>query len=504
MEAYKKLENVFEKAYRFQHFLALANWDAAVMMPSCGAEARGEAMAVLKNHIHHMYSSPEVQAMIAEAATAEGEMSDIERANFREMQRIVQEETMFTDEFVKRKAKVTNMSQCVWAKAKAANNFEAFLPYFKQVVEIGREEARVRASHMKNTTPYGAMLMRNEPGLTVEKLEEIFNDIKSWLPQLIREVQENRKDIDASIVPLQTPIPIEKQAALGKFFAQVWGYDPEGRLDIAPHPFSGMTKEDSRITTHYSVDNYEKSVFATIHETGHSRYETGCGPREKLGQPVCMARSAGIHESQSRFGEVIIGRSGAFAEFMTPHLKEYLGDQPAFTVENVRKLNQVVKPGFIRVAADEVCYQMHVIMRFEIERALIDGEMEPEQVPQAWAEKVKTYFGIDTCSRDDIGCLQDVHWSSGYFAGFPSYAIGSIFAAQLMATIKKEIGEDTVDKCIRTGDMKPILEKQREKVWSVGCMYPTMMDVVVKATGEPLTTKYFRAHLERRYLRNED
>ena len=163
MEAYKKLENVFEKAYRFQHFLDLANWDAAVMMPSCGAEARGEAMAVLKNHIHHMYSSPEVQALIAEAAAAEGEMSDIERANFREMQRIVQEETMFTDEFVKRKAKVLNMSQRVWAKAKAANNFEAFLPYFKQVVEICREEGRVRASHMKNTTPYGAMLMRNEP-----------------------------------------------------------------------------------------------------------------------------------------------------------------------------------------------------------------------------------------------------------------------------------------------------------------------------------------------------
>lgn len=217
-----------------------------------------------------------------------------------------------------------------------------------------------------------------------------------------------------------------------------------------------------------------------------------------------MARSAGIHESQSRFGEVIIGRSGAFAEFMTPHLQKYLGDQPAFTVENVRKMNQMVRPGFIRVAADEVCYPMHVIMRFEIERALMDGEMEPEQVPQAWADKVKEYFGIDTCGRDDIGCMQDVHWSTCGFGGFPGYAIGSIFAAQLMATIRKEIGDDTVDKCIRNGDMAPILEKQREKVWSVGCMYPTMMDVVVKATGEPLTTKYFRAHLERRYLRNED
>jgi carboxypeptidase Taq len=503
MEAYKKLEGVFEKAYRFQHFVELGDWDAAVMMPSCGAEARGEAMAVLKNHIHQMYSSQEVQSMIAEAATAQGEMTDVERANFREMQRIVKEETMFSDEFVQRKAKVTNMAQRVWAKAKAANDFAMFLPFFKKTVEVAREEGRLRAGN-SGATPYAGLLAFNEPGLTVEKLEEIFNDIKSWLPQLIREVQENRKDIDASMVPLQTPIPIAQQAAMGRLFAQVWGYDPEGRLDIAPHPFSGMVKEDSRITTHYSEDNYEKSVFATIHETGHSRYETGCGPREKLGQPVCMARSAGIHESQSRFGEVIIGRSGAFAEFMTPYLKQYLGDQPAFTVENVRKLNQVVKPGFIRVAADEVCYPMHVIMRFEIERALIDGEMEPEQVPQAWAEKVKEYFGLDTCGRDDIGCLQDTHWSGCGFGGFPGYSIGSIFAAQLMATIKKEIGEDTVTKCIRNGDMKPILEKQREKVWSIGCLYPTMMDVVVKATGEPLSTKYFREHLERRYLRNQD
>lgn len=503
MEAYKKLEAIFEKAYRFQHFVALGQWDAAVMMPACGSAARGEAMAVLQNHIHDMYVSEEVQQLITEACGAVDAMTEVESANFREMQRVVAMERAVPDEFVRRKAKAVNASKQVWAKSRAKDDFQSFLPHFKEMVAIAREEGRMRAAGT-DRTPYGAMLDAREPGLTVEQLEALFNDIKSWLPQMIQEVQENRKDIDATIVPLQTPIPIEKQDAIGRFFAQVWGYDPEGRLDIAPHPFSGMVKEDSRITTHYSVDNYEKSVFATIHETGHSRYETGCGPCEKRGQPVCMARSAGIHESQSRFGEVVIGRSGAFAEFMTPYLKEYFGDQPAFTVENVRKMNQMVRPGFIRVAADEVCYPMHVIMRFEIERELVDGNMEAEEVPRVWAEKIKEYFGLDTCGRDDIGCMQDTHWAGCGFGGFPGYVIGSMFAAQLMATIKKEMGEDTVTKCIRSGDMAPILEKQREKVWNHGCMFPNMMDVIVKATGEPLTTKYFREHLERRYVRNED
>ncbi|KPA76571.1 putative mitochondrial carboxypeptidase, putative,metallo-peptidase, Clan MA(E), family 32 [Leptomonas pyrrhocoris] len=285
---------------------------------------------------------------------------------------------------------------------------------------------------------------------------------------------------------------------------RVWGFDFEaGRLDEAPHPFTGMGKEDTRITTHYDEEDFTKAMFATIHETGHSRYETGCGPMAMRGQPVCNARSLSIHESQSRFAEVVVGHSGAFAEFITPILKEYLGDQPAFTVENVRLMNQTVKPGFIRIYADEVCYPLHVVLRYEIERALIEGTMEVDDIPRVWSEKMKEYLGLDTEGRDDIGCLQDIHWAQGCFGYFPTYSLGSMFAVQLMATIKKELGEDTVDKCIRTGNLEPILSKQKEKIWANGCMLETE-DLIKKATGEPLNPKYFREYLERRYLRKED
>ncbi|KPI82407.1 metallo-peptidase Clan MA(E) family 32 [Leptomonas seymouri] len=210
-----------------------------------------------------------------------------------------------------------------------------------------------------------------------------------------------------------------------------------------------------------------------------------------------------IHESQSRFAEVVVGHSGAFAEFITPILREHLGDQPAFTVENVRLMNQWVKPGFIRIRADEVCYPLHVILRYEIERALIEGAMEVEDIPRVWREKVKAYLGLDTEGRDDIGCLQDIHWAQGWFGYFPTYSLGSMFAVQLMAAIKKELGEDAVDKCIRTGHLEPIFAKQKEKIWASGCMYETE-DLIKRATGEPLNTRYFREYLERRYLRRED
>uniref|UniRef100_A0A0A9Y6G9 Thermostable carboxypeptidase 1 n=1 Tax=Lygus hesperus TaxID=30085 RepID=A0A0A9Y6G9_LYGHE len=252
-----------------------------------------------------------------------------------------------------------------------------------------------------------------------------------------------------------------------------------------------MTKEDCRITTNYDEHDIFSSIYSVIHEVGHAKYEMNCGPRNMLDQPVCQARSLGIHESQSRFQEVNIGHSAAFATFLTPLLIQYFGEQPAFTEENVLKLIHRVKPGYIRIEADEVCYTLHVILRYEIERALIEGTLDAVDVPRVWDEKMQQYLGLSTKGRDDIGCLQDIHWSQGSIGYFPTYSLGSMFAAQLMHTIKKELGADKVDKCIRTGELTPIFNKQREKIWSQGCLYETE-DLIVKATGEPLNAKYFK------------
>ncbi|EPY25743.1 carboxypeptidase Taq [Strigomonas culicis] len=340
--------------------------------------------------------------------------------------------------------------------------------------------------------------------MRLQDLDDLFRDVLTWLPALLQEILKKQATLPP-VVPVETPVPQAKQQALCEHFMKVWQFDLEaGRLDVSPHPFTGMTKEDVRITTNYNVNNLEQSLYAVIHETGHAKYEQNCGPRDFLGQPVCNARSLGVHESQSLFAEKQVARSGAFMAFLTPLLRQYIGEQPAFaSEENVKRLMQTVDPGFIRVNADEVCYPLHIILRYEMERALVEGTMEAEDVPRVWNEKMKQYLGLDPGDRDDLGCLQDIHWSGGAFGYFPTYTLGSMFAAQLMATIRRELGEAEVARCIAAGELAPIFAQQKAKIWDQGCLYETE-DLMRRATGEKLNPKYFREHLERRYLRRED
>lgn len=503
MEAYKDLEKLSTKLYNFAHLLSLAAWDSQAMMPPKGAEARGEAMGELFSLMASLLTDPSTKKLLDEAESIKAELSPAQQANLREMRRRFTAESALPNEFSTRKMILISTAPGAWAKARKDNDFSIFLPTLKEIVKLGREEAQYRSAATGKAL-YEALFDQFECGMTLETLERIFADVKSWLPELLQKIVAAQKDSGVEVIAPEAPFAKEKQEALGRHLMKVWGFDFEaGRLDEAPHPFTGMVKEDTRITTNYDLQDFTKAMFATIHETGHSKYETNCGPMEMRGQPVCEARSMTIHESQSRFAEVVVGHSSAFAEYVTPLLKEYLGDQPAFTVENVRLMNQAVQPGYIRTMSDEVCYPLHILLRYEMERDLIEGRMEAEDIPRVWNEKMKEYLGLETEGKDDIGCLQDVHWSQASFGYFPTYSLGSMFAVQLMATIKKEIGEDTVDKCIRTGNMEPIFAKQKEKIWDNGCMYETE-DLIKKATGEPLDTKYFREYLERRYLRKED
>jgi carboxypeptidase Taq len=500
---YEKLEAYFLRLYHLQHLQMLAQWDISVVMPPKGAEARGNALAELNGYVHELLTDPQVNAWLKAAETASADLSLEQQANVREMRRRWRNENALSDDFVQRKARLTTRSGLLWAKCRANNDFAAFLPTLKEIVALVREEAQYRSA-FSGCGLYESLFHMYESGMSVETLEHIFDNVKSWLPELLRKILANSKDEPEAAVALQTPLPLDKQEALSRHMMEVWGFDFEaGRMDVSAHPFTGMAKEDTRITTNYVTDDYDKALFATIHETNHAKYEQNCGPRAMLGQPVCDVRTHSIDESQALFAEKTIARSSAFAEFLVPILKEFLGDQPAFTVDNVRLLNQKVKPGFIRIYADEVCYPLHVILRYEMERDLIEGRMEVEDIPRVWNEKMKEYLGLDTEGRDDIGCLQDIHWSQAKFGYFPTYSLGAMFAAQLMAAIKRELGEDTVRECIRTGNLEPIFAKQKEKIWDSGRLYETD-DLVRKATGESLDPKYFREHLERRYLRKED
>ncbi|KAK7199452.1 carboxypeptidase [Novymonas esmeraldas] len=503
MEAYKQLEKLQQELYNYRHLVALGSWDTATLMPPKGAAARGAAMGQLSSLMVQMTTAPRTKKLLDEAHTVKDTLTPAQQANLREMQRAYDTQSQLPEAFVMRKMQLCAKAQPIWVKARAASDFAAFLPTLKEMIALAREEAQYRSTATGKPL-YEALFNQYECGMSLESVDRIFSDLKSWLPELLQKILAAQKDAGLEAIAPETPFPKDKQEALSLHMMRVWGFDPEaGRFDVSAHPFSGMVKEDSRITTNYDLQDFTKALFATIHEIGHSKYETNCGPMELRGQPVCEARSQTIHESQSRFAEVVIGHSAAFSDFLAPLLREHLGDQPAFTLENVRLLNQAVKPGFIRIRADEVCYPLHILLRYEMERALIEGTMEAEDIPRVWNEKMKAYLGLETEGRDDVGCLQDTHWAMGAFGYFPTYSLGSMFATQLMATIKKELGEDTVEKCIRSGEMEPIFAKQKEKIWDQGCLYETE-ELIVKATGEPLNLKHFREYLERRYLRHED
>lgn len=498
MRAYKELERVFTRLYRYSHFLQLADWDLKTMMPPKGGDARGAAMAELQAYMHDIITKPDMRVLFQEAQKSADELEPLQRANLREMHRMWEMENLLSEAFVKRKSILTTKAQHVWEKCREENDFAGFLPTFSELIDLCREEGSLRAG-TSGRHPYEALINLYEPGVTLERLDEIFANIKSWLPALLKEVQAKQKVLNQSLLEPKGPFPLDKQEALGRFCMNVWRFDFDGgRLDVSAHPFCGNSKEDVRITTNYRDTDFDCSLLGIIHETGHAKYEQNCGPKGFETQPVALPRSLGVHESQSLFAEMQIGRSGAFMEFLTPKLVEYFGDQPAFTLANMKRVTQRVSPGFIRIDADELCYPLHVILRYEIERDLIDRKIEAKDVPGVWNEKMKSYLGLETLGNDRQGCLQDVHWASGLFGYFPTYSLGAMLAAQLMHSIRKELGEGVVEDCIRKGELDTILAKQNEKIWRHGASLTTD-ELVKQATGEVLNPEYYRQHLERRY-----
>ena len=497
MESYKKLEELFTKVSRLNHFLSLGNWDMNTYMPPKGEESRGEALAFLSEMRLGFMTAPEVKEWLEAAKQGQAELNAVQRANLREMERVWRSDNCLPAEFVARKMRLTTRAHSVWRDSRAANNFAKFLPVLKELIQVAREEGSYLAAGT-SLSPLEALMNQYEPGITTAQLDDVFDNVKSWLPQLLQDIL--KKQANESVEAYSQKFPRDKQEALCKEFLRVWQFDMEaGRLDVSPHAFTGMTKEDCRLTTNFIDETYVQSLYGVIHEGGHGKYEQNCGPRDMITQPVCEARSLGVHESQSLFAEFQIGHATAFIEYVAKRLPEFFDPQPAFSQENMKKALQRVQPGYIRIDADEVCYPLHVILRYEIERDLMEGKMEAEDVPRVWNEKMQQYLGLSTEGRDDLGCLQDIHWSMGSLGYFPTYALGAMYAAQIMASIRKELGDAKVDECLRTGQLGPILAKQKEKIWDHGCLYETD-ELITRATGEKLNPEHLHKHLVARYL----
>jgi carboxypeptidase Taq len=489
---YQQLTRTFLRLSRFSHLAAVAGWDMFAMMPPGGSAARGEALAELSVLRHQILTNPQVGQWLSSAG--QEDLNDVEQANLREMQRHYDEAALLPEALVEALSLAGSKCEHAWRTQRPANDWAGFSANLKEVVKLTREEAKLRAA-AKGCSPYDALLDKFEPDMASARLDELFGEVKSWLPDLLKQAVE--KQAQQTLIAPQGPFPIADQRELGLQAMKTLGFDFNGgRLDVSAHPFCGGVPEDVRITTRYDENELLSALFGVVHETGHARYEQNL-PRSWPGQPIALARSTAIHESQSLFFEMQLGRSEAFLRRLQPAIIERFGMQPAFEEHNFIAWNQRVKPGYIRVDADEVSYPAHVILRYEIERALIDGEIEVDDIPALWNEKMQTWLGLSTEGNYRNGCMQDIHWTDGGFGYFPSYTLGAMYAAQLFHAARRAL--PGLEEAIAAGDFSALFEWLRQNIWQHGSRFSTAQ-LIANATGEPLNADYFRQHLTRRYL----
>jgi carboxypeptidase Taq len=490
--AYDTLAATWTRLHRLGHLQSIAGWDQAANMPAKGNEARAAAMAEMAALLHRLQTEP---ALAGHIRGAEQEpLDEAQRANLREIARAYERATALPEAMVQRRQVLSTRSEHAWRAQRPANDWAGFLENFRPLLAVTREMASLLAER-SGRSRYDALIDIYEPGMTGATLDRVFGDVRQWLPGLIRQVmvhQARRPAIEAV-----GPFPVERQRWLCEQVVRLLGFDFEaGRLDASTHPFCGGVPEDVRMTTRFTPENFLGSLMGTVHETGHGRYEQNL-PRDWLGQPVAEARSMALHESQSLSFEMQLGGHPGFAALLAPLLRQAFGDQPAFEPANLHRLITRVKPGLIRVDADEVTYPAHVILRYEIERPLVEGEIEPEDIPALWDRKMMELLGLDTRGNFRDGPLQDVHWPSGLIGYFPCYSLGAMYAAQWFEAIRRQVPD--LDQRIAAGDLAPAFDWLKANIWTQASRWTTD-ELALRASGETLNPAHFRAHLERRYL----
>jgi carboxypeptidase Taq len=490
--AYDELSATWTRLHRLGHLQSLAGWDQAANMPPKGNEARAAAMGEMAGLLHRMRTDPALSDQL-QRAEQEG-LSELQRANLREMQRQWRASNALPVSLVQRQQLATSRCEHAWRKQRPANDWAGFLVNFKPVLALAREEAALLAEQT-GLRKYDAMMDRYEPGMSCAQVDRVFGEVRQWLPGLIRKVTE-RQSREALIVPVG-PFPVAAQRALCEKVIALLGFDFEaGRLDVSTHPFCGGVPEDVRMTTRFREDDFMAALMGTVHETGHGRYEQNL-PRDSLGQPVAEARSMALHESQSLSFEMQLGSHPGFVSRLAPMISAAFGSQPAFEPQNLRRLMTRVTPGLIRVEADEVTYPAHIILRYEIERPLLEGEIEAEDVPALWDAKMAELLGLDTRGNFKDGAMQDVHWPEALFGYFPCYSLGAMYAAQWFAAMRRALPD--LDVCIAAGNLAPVFDWLREHIWTQASRWTTD-DLARRASGEVLNPAHFKAHLEARYL----
>ncbi|MFC6770398.1 carboxypeptidase M32, partial [Halorubrum pallidum] len=425
------------------------------------------------------------------ARLADVDLSDERAAVVREVSREYERADAVPRDLIEEISETSSEALQAWEAAKAEDDFETFAPYLEKHVELKREYAE----HVDpDRDPYAVLFEEYEPCLSMQRTEAILDELRETLVPLIDSIRAS--DAELAVDTFEGQFPEDEQEALARDALDLVGYDfDRGRLDVSSHPFTSGNQFDCRITTRFDESDPLAAVGSTIHEYGHAQYALGL-PQERFGTPLGDDRDLSVHESQSRLWENHVGRSRAFWERFLPTFQERFPGTADATVEDAYEaVNQVYEDNLIRVEADELTYHLHIVVRFEIERDLVRGDLAVEDVPEAWNDKYEEYLGIRP-GTDSEGCLQDIHWSHGNFGYFPTYSLGSVMAAQLYAAAEDEI--DDLDAMIAEGEFGDLQSWLAENVHRHGSRYETN-ELVKRATGEEFSADAFTDYVEEKY-----
>ena len=476
---------------------ALVGWDQETYMPAGGANARAEQSSLLARLLHERASDPRVGELLVECEV-DSDLNDPQSAhgaNIREMRRDYDKATKLPSDLVANLAKAQSEAQDVWKDARKNNDFKSFVPALTNVMELTKEKASCLMTDEHNEL-YDALLGEYEPGSTAKEIAAVFTPLRDRLSAFIAELKDNGTPPQVDF--LHREIPTEKQHAFGQAVTAAFGFDyTKGRLDTTTHPFcSGFGPGDTRMTTRYSTTNFPDAIGSTMHECGHGLYEQGIPKAGDMwGTPLTEAISLGIHESQSRMWENMVGRSKAFWSWALPLAnKHFDGAYSDIDLDTFTKAMNTATPSFIRVESDESTYNLHVMLRFELECAMLRGELAIKDLPEAWNTKFKDFLGLNV-PNDATGCLQDVHWSFGLVGYFPTYTLGNLNAAQMWETINEQIPD--LDSQIASGEFSALLSWTREHIHQHGRRY-TASETIERSTGKPLGADPLMRHLESR------
>ncbi|CAL1151160.1 unnamed protein product [Cladocopium goreaui] len=460
----------------------LVEWDEQTYLPRAGADYRAEQSAYLAGLVHRRNTAPEVGDWLAELRDSPLAADPASEAGcvIRQLSHRYERQTRLPAELVEAIARTSSQAQHAWVAARKADDFESFRPWLEKTLKLQREQA---AAFGFERSPYDALLEEYEPGETAESVGAVLSGLREELAPLVRQIVESGVNAPSDLVCRE--FAVQQQEAFGKAAAAAIGFDFEaGRLDVTAHPFCGAAgPRDVRLTTRYQANDFGDGFFSILHEAGHGMYEQGL-QADWFGLPPGEAISLGIHESQSRMWENLVGRSRGFWTRFFPQLSEAFPAAMAGVDPDAWwfAVNEA-KPSLIRTESDEATYNLHIIVRFELERAMIEGDLEPADLPAAWNEAYANTVGV-TPPSDANGVLQDVHWSAGLFGYFPTYALGNLYAAQFFDQAEADLGD--LEPAFAEGEFATLLGWLRERIHSVGQRL-SAADLVQKVTGKPLS-----------------